>query len=244
MATTPCCRPSSRPKSTDLRGDCGLSDDEEQAVLAQRVKQHRQSIDGFRQGKRDDLVQMEEAQLAIDEAYLPEQLDDGAVEEAVQAAIRESGAQSARDQGKVMALLSARLRGRADMKAVVGARAGAAGEPIGLMAGRVADKIAMVVGGGQTPGETIGNGRAMALLLAREGARVVVADRSLASAEDTVAMITAEGGEAIACAADVTDEADVKRLIDAAVDAATATSTSCTTTSAPASRWATRGPTR
>ena len=57
------------------------------------------------------------------------------------------------------------------------------------MAGRVADKIALVVGGGQTPGETIGNGRAVALLLAREGARVVVADRSLASAEDTVAMI-------------------------------------------------------
>ena len=54
----------------------------------------------------------------------------------------------------------------------------------------------MVVGGGQTPGETIGNGRATALLLAREGARVVVADRRLASADETLAMIRAEGGEA------------------------------------------------
>jgi uncharacterized protein len=101
-----------------LRASVVLSDDEAQAVLVQRVKQHRQSIDGFRQGKREDLVQVEEAQLAIDEAYLPEQVDASAVGAAIVAAIRESGAQTARDQGKVMQLLSARLRGRADMKAV------------------------------------------------------------------------------------------------------------------------------
>ena len=45
------------------------------------------------------------------------------------------------------------------------------------MAGRVEGKVAIVVGAGQTPGETIGNGRATAMLLAREGARVVVVDR-------------------------------------------------------------------
>jgi uncharacterized protein len=101
-----------------VRATLALSDDEAQAVLVQRVKQHRQSIDFFRQGKRDDLVQVEEAQLAVDETYLPEQVDDTAVDDAIQTAIRESGAQTARDQGKVMALLSARLRGRADMKAV------------------------------------------------------------------------------------------------------------------------------
>jgi uncharacterized protein YqeY len=101
-----------------LRATSSLNDDEEQAVLAMRVKQHRQSIDGFRQGKRDDLVQAEEAQLAVDQVYLPEQLDQAEVEAAIQDAIAESGAQSPREQGKVMALLSARLRGRADMKAV------------------------------------------------------------------------------------------------------------------------------
>src|SRR6266851_7582275 len=101
-----------------LRSSVALSDDEAQAVLAMRVKQHRQSIDGFRQGKRDDLVKVEEAQLAVDEAYLPEQLDQAAVEEAIHAAITESGAQGPREQGKVMSLLSARLRGKADMKAV------------------------------------------------------------------------------------------------------------------------------
>ena len=101
-----------------LRATTALSDDEEQAILLQRVKQHRQSIDGFLKGKRPDLVQIEEAQLAVDQAYLPQQLDAAALEEAVQSAIRESGAHGPREQGKVMGLLSARLRGRADMKAV------------------------------------------------------------------------------------------------------------------------------
>ncbi len=85
------------------------------------------------------------------------------------------------------------------------------------MPGRVANKVALVVGGGQTPGETIGNGRATALLLAREGARVVVADRSLDSAQDTVAMIGAEDGQAFACQADVTSEDAVRELIASAV---------------------------
>jgi uncharacterized protein YqeY len=101
-----------------LRATSGLSEDEEQAIVLQRVKQHRQSIDAFTQGKRADLTSVEQAQLAVDEGYLPQQLDAAGVEEAVQAAIRESGAQSPRDQGKVMGLLSPRLRGRADMKAV------------------------------------------------------------------------------------------------------------------------------
>jgi uncharacterized protein len=101
-----------------LRATSGLSDDEEQAVLLQRVKQHRQSIEAFEQGKRGDLAAQEQAQLAVDEGYLPQQLDAAGVEEAIQSAVRESGAQGPRDQGKVMGILSPRLRGRADMKAV------------------------------------------------------------------------------------------------------------------------------
>ena len=81
------------------------------------------------------------------------------------------------------------------------------------MAGRVKDRVAVVVGGGQTPGETIGNGRATAILLAREGARVAVADRRLDSAQDTVDMIAAEGGQAVACQVDATDEDSVKALL-------------------------------
>jgi NAD(P)-dependent dehydrogenase (short-subunit alcohol dehydrogenase family) len=64
------------------------------------------------------------------------------------------------------------------------------------MANRLQDKVAVVVGAGQTPGDTIGNGRATAILFAREGARVMCVDRNLASAEDTVAMIRKEGGDA------------------------------------------------
>jgi NAD(P)-dependent dehydrogenase (short-subunit alcohol dehydrogenase family) len=72
------------------------------------------------------------------------------------------------------------------------------------MGERLAGKRAVVVGAGQTPGETIGNGRAMAVLFAREGARVLCVDRVLARAEETVAMIEAEGGSAVAFAADIT----------------------------------------
>ena len=83
------------------------------------------------------------------------------------------------------------------------------------MAERVAGKVALVVGAGQTPGETIGNGRATALVLAREGARVFVVDRDLASAEETVRLIRKEGGEASAFRADVVNEDDVRAAMEA-----------------------------
>ncbi len=69
---------------------------------------------------------------------------------------------------------------------------------------RLADKTAIIVGAGQTQGETIGNGRAMALLFAREGAHVMCVDRDLGSAEETVRMIADEGGVAFAFEADIT----------------------------------------
>lgn len=85
------------------------------------------------------------------------------------------------------------------------------------MPGRVDGKVALVVGGGQTPGETIGNGRATSMLLAREGAKVVVADIDLDRAEETVQTITAEGGEAVSQVVDVLDEASVKAMVDATI---------------------------
>jgi len=103
-----------------VRGESALSEDEEQSVLLQRVKQHRQSIDGFTRGNRADLVAVEEAQLGVIQAYLPQALGEAEIEQAIQEAVRETGAQGPRDQGKVMGVLSGRLRGRADMKAVAG----------------------------------------------------------------------------------------------------------------------------
>jgi NAD(P)-dependent dehydrogenase (short-subunit alcohol dehydrogenase family) len=77
---------------------------------------------------------------------------------------------------------------------------------------RLRDKVAIVVGGGQTPGDTVGNGRAAAILFAREGARVVVADRDLDSARQTAALIEEESGQAVAVRADVTSDEECAEL--------------------------------
>ncbi len=83
---------------------------------------------------------------------------------------------------------------------------------------RLDGQAAIVVGGGQTPGQTIGNGRATAITYARAGARVLVADRDLDAAAATVAEITAEGGEAVPFRSDVTDEADIAAMVADACD--------------------------
>lgn len=83
--------------------------------------------------------------------------------------------------------------------------------------GRLEGRVAVVVGGGQTPGLTIGNGKAAAILYAREGARVVVVDVNPAAAQETVEEISAGGGEATAWQADVTDETAVASLIEGCV---------------------------
>ena len=83
---------------------------------------------------------------------------------------------------------------------------------------RLDGQAAIVVGGGQTPGQTIGNGRATAITYARAGARVLVADRDLDAAAATVAEITAEGGAAVPFRADVTDEADIAAMVADACD--------------------------
>lgn len=87
------------------------------------------------------------------------------------------------------------------------------------MTDRLRDKTAIVVGGGQTPGETIGNGRATAITFAREGAKLVIADLDLAAAEDTVRLVEEAGGEAFAIRGDVTSEEDCARFAKATVDA-------------------------
>jgi NAD(P)-dependent dehydrogenase (short-subunit alcohol dehydrogenase family) len=82
---------------------------------------------------------------------------------------------------------------------------------------RLKDKIAIVIGAGQSPGEGMGNGRAPAILFAREGAKVVCVDNRLGSAEETVALIAKEGHEAQGVIADVTREASLKSMADEVV---------------------------
>ena len=87
--------------------------------------------------------------------------------------------------------------------------------------GRLNGRRVLVVGGGQRTVEAetdpVGNGRAMSLLFAREGAHVAVADRDEASAAETVRLIEAEGGQAFAIAADIAHETDVIEMVASAV---------------------------
>lgn len=82
---------------------------------------------------------------------------------------------------------------------------------------RLAEKVAIVTGAGQTPGDTIGNGRAMSILFARAGAKVFLVDRRLESAEETREMIEKEGGTAVAFQADVTRSSDCRAIADTCV---------------------------
>lgn len=84
---------------------------------------------------------------------------------------------------------------------------------------RMQNKVAMVVGAGQSPGETVGNGRATAMLFAREGAAVICVDRSLDAAKETAEILTAEGAQALALAADVKSDAQLQKAVADAMGA-------------------------
>ena len=81
---------------------------------------------------------------------------------------------------------------------------------------RLAGKVALIVGAGQSPGEGLGNGRATALRFAQEGAAVLAVDRSLESAEETATQVRAAGGECLAFAADVTRESTLAAAVQQA----------------------------
>src|SRR5215468_3336889 len=83
---------------------------------------------------------------------------------------------------------------------------------------RLQDRIAIVVGAGQSPGEGIGNGRATALTFAREGAKVLCVDHNLASAQETVDMIATKGGAGVAFKADVTKDAELLAITEEAFE--------------------------
>lgn len=83
--------------------------------------------------------------------------------------------------------------------------------------GRLRDRVAVIVGAGQTPGLNIGNGRATALLFAREGAQIFAVDRDIEGALQTAKLVEAAGGTAHAFQADVTDEGAVASMVEACV---------------------------
>ncbi len=90
-------------------------------VLNKMVKQRRDSISQFRDGGRDDLADIELAEIVVIENYLPEQMSDDELDAMIAKAISDTGAESIRDMGKVMGAVKAKAEGRADM-AEVGAK--------------------------------------------------------------------------------------------------------------------------
>jgi uncharacterized protein YqeY len=109
----------SEPEIADITRRATLSDQElVDTVVANEVKQRRDSIAQFRKAGRQDLVDKEEGELHVLLAYLPDQLSEVEIEALVRATIAEVGAQGPRDMGKVMGRLAPQLRGKADMSAV------------------------------------------------------------------------------------------------------------------------------
>ena len=90
-------------KEVDDRID--LNDSQVLAVVDKMAKQHRDSIEQFRNAGREDLVAKETAELAIVSEYLPQPLSDAEIDQLVQEAIHSSGATGAQDMGKVMGIL-------------------------------------------------------------------------------------------------------------------------------------------
>lgn len=88
------------------------------AVLDKMLKQRRDSINQYQAAGREDLAEIEIAEIAVIEEFLPEALTDDEIADMVKAAIAESGAESVRDMGKVMAILKPGLQGRADVGSV------------------------------------------------------------------------------------------------------------------------------
>jgi uncharacterized protein YqeY len=98
-----------------------LDDVEVVRVLEKMVKQRKESVVQFQAGNRADLVDRENAEIALLQTYLPTQLSDADLDALIAAAIAATGAASIKDMGKVMGIIKAKAQGQADMS-VVGAK--------------------------------------------------------------------------------------------------------------------------
>lgn len=95
-----------------------MTDSEFLQMLSSMVKQRKDSIDQFKKGGREDLVEKEEAELKIIQQFMPVQLSEEEIDAEIQKSIQEVGAISIKDMGKVMKVLMPKLTGKADGKMV------------------------------------------------------------------------------------------------------------------------------
>lgn len=103
-------------KEVDERID--VSDEQVLAIIEKMIKQRKDSISQFEAGGRQDLADIEKAELAILSTYMPAALSEAEVQAEVAAAVSAVGASGPQDMGKVMGVLKPKLAGRADMTAV------------------------------------------------------------------------------------------------------------------------------
>jgi len=99
-----------RPKGGDP-----VPDDDILGMLRGMIKQRREAAELYTQGKRPELAAKEEAEIAVIESFLPKQMDEAAMQAAVDAAIAEAGATTAKEMGRVMAALKAKHGAALDM---------------------------------------------------------------------------------------------------------------------------------
>ena len=97
-----------------------LADADVLGIIEKMVKQRRESIAQYEKAARQDLAEVERFEIGVLSAYLPQQMGEAEVAQAIAAAVAESGASGVKDMGKVMAILKPRLAGRADMGKVSG----------------------------------------------------------------------------------------------------------------------------
>jgi hypothetical protein len=107
-------------KQVEVDNRVDLSDDDIIVILTKMCKQRREALEQYENAGRDDLADIEKAELAIIEEFLPEALSEEEIAEAIKAAIAEAGASSIKDMGAVMNILRPKIQGRADMGAVSG----------------------------------------------------------------------------------------------------------------------------
>ena len=95
-----------------------LSEDTENKMLQKMMKQRKDSLEIYRTQKRDDLAKKEEEEIAIIEKFLPKQMDEAELKEALKKIIEEVGASSPADMGKVMGVATKQFAGKADGKII------------------------------------------------------------------------------------------------------------------------------
>ena len=104
--------------NAEIAKQADLEESDILGVISKEVKKHLESIEAFKKGNREDLVKKEEAELAVLEAYLPQQMTREEVIAAAKEVITSVGAQGMGDKGKVMKELMPKLKGRADGKEI------------------------------------------------------------------------------------------------------------------------------